>query len=120
MIASCSFLPLDVRGTRCIDGLVTNFFAPLPAAQGGAESSSYDTVLRMCSVPQILRPYNFEKADISPDGRRGSDRFRPLQPLSIAFQQSTVEELKRLASHGMCRIMIWYTTQRCSCFLHIY
>ena len=64
MIASCSFLPVTVRGNPCADGLLTNFFAPLPRAAAG----SYDTVLKVCSVPQFLRPYNWERADISPDG----------------------------------------------------
>jgi hypothetical protein len=49
VIASCSFVPVTVRGNPCADGLLTNFFAPLPAAAAG----SYDTVLKVRTIDPV-------------------------------------------------------------------
>ena len=103
VIASCSFAPVDVRGNPCADGLMTNFFAPIPSAA----EAKIDTVIKVCSVPGYLRPYNREAADISPDGKEGPGRFGPLETLAIAFQPSTLEQLDRLTEHGYSDTMDW-------------
>jgi hypothetical protein len=103
VIASCSFLPVTVRGNPCADGLLTNFFAPLPRAAAG----SYDTVLKVCSVPQFLRPYNWERADISPDGKVGAGRLGPLELLGAAFQPASEEQLDNLTALGYADTYDW-------------
>ena len=93
-----------MRGNPCADGLLTNFFAPIPSS---AAEGKIDSVIKVCSVPAYLRPYNREAADISPDGKAGPGRFGPLEMLSIAFQPSTLEQLDRLTVHGYSDTMEW-------------
>mmetsp|Transcript_24737 Transcript_24737/g.68887 ORF Transcript_24737/g.68887 Transcript_24737/m.68887 type:complete len:83 (-) Transcript_24737:2111-2359(-) len=75
-------------------------------------TKQWDTLLRVCSVPRILRLYNSQPADISPDGKAGSDRFGALELLGIAMQPSSVEQLDRLVRHGFEDTMVWADSLR--------
>jgi hypothetical protein len=50
LCASCSFMPLNVRGTKCVDGLLTSFFPPLPP------TATFDTLLKVTSFLPPLPP----------------------------------------------------------------
>jgi hypothetical protein len=63
--------------------------------------------VQVCSVPQPLRPYNWEKADISPDGKSGEGRMGPLQMLGAAFQPASEAQLDRLAEQGYADTFDW-------------
>lgn len=111
VVASC-YIPyylgpnsgIAYRGDIYSDGMVTNFFPPLPrAAQGSTKR-----IVTVSALPKNNRSFVRDPGvDICPDLRPRSQRYSTLEYIKIGLIPCSLDQVKKLVEEGYSDAMQW-------------